>query len=57
MSFIIEVLKKRENELDLCFVVRAQNGFPLSVFDNLDEAKDFIAAKVKQALESNSGDN
>lgn len=57
MNFILEFIPKKENEKELAIVVRAQNGFPLSVFDDLNSAKDFIADKVKTALESKGSDN
>ena len=57
MNFILEFIPKKENEKELAIVVRAQNGFPLSVFDDLDSAKDFIADKVNQALEAKTSDN
>lgn len=57
MNFILEFIPKKENGKELAIVVRAQNGFPLSVFDDLDSAKDFIADKVKKALDSKNGDN
>ena len=57
MNFILEFIPKKENEKELAIIVRAQNGFPLSVFDDLDSAKDFIADKVKQALEAKTSDN
>ena len=57
MNFILEFIPKKENEKELAIVVRAQNGFPLSVFDDLDSAKDFIADKVKTALETKASDN
>lgn len=56
MNFILEFIPKKENEKELAIIVRAQNGFPLSVFDDLDSAKDFIADKVKQALEAKTSD-
>ena len=57
MNFILEFIPKKENEKELAIVVRAQNGFPLSVFDDLDSVKEFIADKVKTALESKGSDN
>lgn len=46
MNFILEVLPKKENVKEYVFVVRAHNGFPLSVCDSLDDARDVIASKV-----------
>lgn len=40
MNFIIEIIKKENG--DLCYVVRAQNGFPLTVCDSLQAATDCI---------------
>ena len=40
MNFIVEFIKKENG--DLCYVVRAQNGFPLTVCDTLQAATDFI---------------
>lgn len=54
MNFIIEVLRKKENENDLVFVVRNQQGFPMLVADSLVEATNFIQLKINQALEKNS---
>ena len=52
MSFIIEIIPKKENESIFAFVVRAQNGFPLGVFDSMLEASNFIAEQHFKALES-----
>lgn len=54
MSFIIEVLPKKENSQVLVFVVRAQNGFPIAVCDSLDQAKDVISEQVEKALATTS---
>lgn len=54
MSFIIEVLPKKENSQVLVFVVRAQNGFPIAVCDSLDQAKDVISEQVEKALAKSS---
>lgn len=54
MSFIIEVLPKKENSQVLVFVVRAQNGFPIAVCDSLDQAKDVISEQVDKALAKSS---
>ena len=52
MNFIIEIIPKKENETLFVYVVRAQNGFPLGVFDSISEASNFIAEQHKKALES-----
>lgn len=54
MNFIIEILPKKENEKEFVFVVRAQNGFPISVCDSLEFAKDVIQQKMDEALKSKS---
>lgn len=54
MNFIIEVLPKKENEKEFVFVVRAQNGFPISVCSSLDEAKNVIQEKLDEALKAKS---
>ena len=36
MSFIIEVLPKKENGNVFVYVVRSGNGYPMSVCDSLD---------------------
>ena len=38
MSFIIEILPVMSNEGAFAYVVRAQNGFPLGVFNSLRPA-------------------
>lgn len=50
MNFIIEVLPKKENEKVFVFVVRSQNGFPISVCDSLEAAKEVIQVKLDQAF-------
>lgn len=47
MNFIVEVLPKKENVKEFVYVVRANNGFPLSVCDTLDEARNVIASKIE----------
>ena len=54
MNFIIEVLKKKENENILVFVVRNSQGFPLFVGDSLEEAKEFILNQIDAALQKKS---
>ena len=54
MNFIIEVLKKKENENVLVFVVRNSQGFPQLVADSLDEAKEFIQNQIDAALQKKS---
>ena len=54
MNFIIEVLRKKENEQVLVFVVRNQQGFPMLVADTLDEAKDYIQSQIDKALSAKS---
>lgn len=48
MNFIIEILPKKENGNQFVYVVRAQNGFPLSVCDSLEGAKDVIQEKFDE---------
>ena len=55
MNFIIEVLRKKENDNVLLFVVRNHQGIPVLVADTLDEAKDFIQDTIKKALSAKSG--
>lgn len=45
MNFIVEILPKKENENVFVYVVRASNGFPISVCDSLDDAKTVIQDK------------
>ena len=52
MSFIIEIIPKKENESIFVYIVRAQNGFPLAVVDSMLEASNFIAEQHQKALES-----
>ena len=40
MNFIIEVIKKSADSSALVFVVRRQDGFPMSVQDSLEERSD-----------------
>lgn len=47
MNFIIEFLPKHDSNLKVV-VVRASNGFPLGVFDNLDDATKFVASEVEK---------
>ena len=54
MNFIIEVLKKKENEHILVFVVRNSQGFPQLVADSLDEAKEFIQNQTSSAKQHRS---
>lgn len=54
MNFIIEILPKKENSSEFVFVVRSQNGFPLSVCDSLEGAKDVIQAKLDEAINAKS---
>ena len=46
MNFIIEILPKKENGSVFVYVVRNGNGYPMSVCESLDGAKDFIAEKI-----------
>lgn len=48
MNFIIEILPKKEKSNEFVYVVRAQNGFPISVCDSLDGAKDVIEEKFDE---------
>lgn len=54
MNFIIEVLPKKEQVKEFVFVVRAQNGFPISVCDTLEGAKNVIQEKLDEALKEKS---
>ena len=54
MNFIIEVLRKKENENVLVFVVRNQQGFSVLVADTLDEVRDFIQLQIDKALSAKS---
>lgn len=56
MNFIIEILPKKENSNVFVFVVRAQNGFPISVCDSLDGAKDVIKEKFDEMCKQTSSD-
>lgn len=57
MNFIIEILSKKEKSNEFVFVVRAQNGFPISVCDSLDCAKDVIAAKFEELRKQSNSNN
>lgn len=52
MTFIVEFIPKQAKKDSLSVVVRAQNGFPLAVFDDLDSAKEFIHSKVNEASQA-----
>ena len=54
MNFIIEVLPKNENRSVYVYVVRSSNGFPLSVCDSLEDAKDIIAEQIIEFEKVNS---
>lgn len=55
MNFIIEILPKRENGSQFVYVVRNQNGFPLSVCESLEGAKDVIQENLDKVLAAQSG--
>ena len=57
MNFIIEILPKKENGNSFVYVVRAQNGFPLSVCDSLEGAKDVIQEKFDEMLKQSKSDS
>lgn len=57
MNFIIEILPKKEKSNEFVFVVRASNGFPISVCDSLDSAKDVIAAKFDELRKQSDSNN
>lgn len=57
MNFIIEILPKKENSNEFCFVVRNQSGFPLAVCDSLDDANVVIKAKFDEMLSKRSSNN
>ena len=56
MNFIIEILPKKENGNEFVYVVRAQNGFPLSVCDSLEGAKDVIQEKFDDLRKQSKSD-
>lgn len=57
MNFIIEILPKRENGNEFVYVVRAQNGFPLSVCESLEGAKDVILEKFDEFRKTKESNN
>lgn len=57
MNFIIEILPKKEKSCEFVFVVRAQNGFPISVCDSLDSAKDVIKEKFEELRKQSDSNN
>ena len=57
MNFIIEILPKRENGNSFVYVVRAQNGFPISVCDSLEGAKDVIQEKFDEMRKQSKSDS
>jgi hypothetical protein len=57
MNFIIEILPKKEKVNEFVFVVRAQNGFPISVCDSLDGAKDVIQEKFEELRKQSESNN
>lgn len=57
MNFIIEILPKRENGNEFVYVVRAQNGFPLSVCESLEGAKDVIQEKFDEFRKTKESNN
>ena len=52
MSFIVEILPKKENVNQFVYVVRAQNGYPLAVCESLEGAKIVIQEKHEEFLAS-----
>ncbi len=57
MNFIIEILPKKEKSNEFVFVVRAQNGFPISVCDSLEGAKDVIQGKFEELRKQSESNN
>lgn len=57
MNFIIEILPKKEKGNQFVYVVRAQNGFPLSVCDSLEGAKDVIQEKFDEMREQSKSNS
>lgn len=57
MNFIIEILPKKENANEFCFVVRNQQGFPISVCDSIDDASDVIKEKFDELLSKRSSNS
>lgn len=57
MNFIIEILPKKEKSNEFVFVVRAQNGFPISVCDSLEGAKDVIQEKFEELRKQSDSNN
>ena len=57
MNFIIEILPKRENGNSFVYVVRAQNGYPISVCDSLEGAKDVIQEKFDEMRKQSKSDS
>lgn len=53
MSFIIEFLPKKENINEFVYVVRAQNGYPLSVCDFLEDTIGVIQSKFDEMIQAN----
>lgn len=54
MNFIIEILPKKEKGNQFVFVVRRSDGYPISVCDTLEGAKDVIKEKFVELLKQSS---
>lgn len=52
MNFIIEILPKKEKGNQFVFVVRRPDGFPISVCESLEGAKDVILEKFDEYRKS-----
>lgn len=57
MFFTLEILPKKENSIDFCFVVRNQQGFPIAVCDSLDDANVVIKVKFDEMVSNRSSNS
>lgn len=54
MSFIIEFLPTKENSNKFVYVVRHQNGYPISVCDTLADATSVMQSQFEKMMQANS---
>lgn len=57
MNFIVEFLPKKEKSGEFVYVVRAQNGFPIQVCDNLNEVTKVMESKFDEMRKSMKSDS
>lgn len=54
MSFIIEFLPTQEDPNKFVYVVRHQNGYPISVCDTLADATSVMQSQFEKMMQANS---